>query len=479
MVRDIFHPGSGFRRRRPAIRLLGSALVAGLAVSSAQAQLPATGSVAGMVVDSLRGGSLRGALVRIEPGVREVTTDANGMFVLDSIAPGQHRVRILHPILDTIGVALVTPEFTVTAGQRWSIDVGVPSARTLLDLLCPRPQLLRGPGAVIGFVRDPDTDAVIDSATVSLVYVRTDATGFIADTIVRTAVPDAAGRFRICGLPEGMEGRMQVIRKDRTSGDIPVAVAPQLLTLRSLGFASVPSFQSVSAADTASSLRVLSGPGRLSGQLLDKAGRGVDGARISVAGTLAVAVTDAEGRFALDSLPTGSHTLEVRKLGFGVLEQGVDISLAAPARVTVVLGDPLQMLDAMRTVASPTERYLAQVGYTDRRRSGIGRFYDPAELNPQALTFSDAVRNIPGLAVTPVFGRRRGVITSTRDQVNGCVTFIVDGSVWQSMEPGDIDEYVRPDQVRGVEVYLPSQVPVRFARTGQGNCLTLVIWTAR
>jgi hypothetical protein len=453
-------------------------LVTGLGAAPVQAQQPATGSVTGTVVDSVRGALLRGAIVRIESGTREAVTDAAGTYAMDSVPAGPHRLRVVHHILDTLGVTLLTPEFTVTAGQRLTVDIGVPSAGTLLEVLCAGPQRLRGPGAVVGFVRDPDTDAAVDSATVSLVYIRSDPTGFLADTIVRTAVPDAAGRFRICGLPAGMRGRMQVIRTDRSSGDIPVALDDQLLTLRSLGFAATAPI-AATPSDSGASMTAAVGSARLTGQVLDGAGRAASGVRVSVAGTLAVAITDADGRFALDGLPTGSHILEVRKLGFAVVEQGVDISLASTRHVTAVLGQAVQALEAVRTTATATERYLEQVGFTERQRGAVGRFYGPTDLNQQALTFSDAVRIIPGVAVTPVSGRRKGVITSTRDPFNGCVTFFVDGSPWQSMEPGDIDDYVRPDQVRAIEVYQPSQVPGRFARTGQASCLTMVIWTVR
>jgi hypothetical protein len=74
---------------------------------------------------------------------------------------------------------------------------------------------------------------------------------------------------------------------------------------------------------------------------------------------------------------------------------------------------------------------------------------------------------------------RTYVIQSSRDATGGCVNFVVDGTRWTEMTPGDIDDYVRPDELRAVEFYNPSTVPAQFATTGQTKCATMVVWTVR
>jgi hypothetical protein len=59
------------------------------------------------------------------------------------------------------------------------------------------------------------------------------------------------------------------------------------------------------------------------------------------------------------------------------------------------------------------------------------------------------------------------------------VNFTVDGTRWKEMKPGDIDDYVRPDEVVAVEVYNPETAPAQFETPGQTKCVDVIIWTLR
>jgi hypothetical protein len=52
----------------------------------------------------------------------------------------------------------------------------------------------------------------------------------------------------------------------------------------------------------------------------------------------------------------------------------------------------------------------------------------------------------------------------------------VDGAQWQSLEAGDIDSFVRPEEVAAVEVYNGGTVPPQFITVGQ-SCTAVVVWT--
>ena len=57
------------------------------------------------------------------------------------------------------------------------------------------------------------------------------------------------------------------------------------------------------------------------------------------------------------------------------------------------------------------------------------------------------------------------------------MNFWVDGTQWQTMSPGDIDQYVRPDELVAIEVYHGSGTPAQFTSPGQSGCATIVAWT--
>jgi hypothetical protein len=136
------------------------------------------------------------------------------------------------------------------------------------------------------------------------------------------------------------------------------------------------------------------------------------------------------------------------------------------------------VLQAMRVTAQ-REKGLMDVGFNDRKRSSAGFFMDADALSQrQASQFSDVLRSVPGIRVQPA-GNGQQVVTSSRDPMNGCVNFWVDGAQWQQQFPGDLDTFVRPDEVAAVEVYSSTTVPAQFSTAGGGSCTTVVIWTER
>ena len=78
----------------------------------------------GVVFDSIHGTPLAGATVRLDgKASRAARTGANGQFMLDSVAPGEYVLELLHPLLDTLGVSLRTPQVVIAAGQQATLDL--------------------------------------------------------------------------------------------------------------------------------------------------------------------------------------------------------------------------------------------------------------------------------------------------------------------------------------------------------------------
>src|SRR5207248_239605 len=84
----------------------------------------------GVVIDSLNGRYVSGALLRIEPGSFVAATDSLGKFKVDSLAPGMYRVGVSHPLLDTLGITLVTQPIRVGPDSVTFAILAVPSATT-------------------------------------------------------------------------------------------------------------------------------------------------------------------------------------------------------------------------------------------------------------------------------------------------------------------------------------------------------------
>jgi hypothetical protein len=472
------HAGAKGAALRSITALLATVL-ATPAAASAQASPPASSSFAkiqGFVIDSVHNGPLAKALVLIEGVGRRTITDADGRFEIDSIPPGDHRLQVLSPVLDTLGLTMRTPAYPFTAGKTQELDLSIPSPQRIANVLCNAAQRTLGPAAMIGFVRDPDTKEPAIGSKVQLVYYTADIIGR-KQLRTREATVDSTGLYRICGLPGDMTGKVQVFRNGVSSGEVAAEVTNGFLALR--GFSIVGQHQSMVAmkSDSGKTKMVAHGSARVTGRVTDKKGAPLKDARVSLQGGGDVVLTKTNGDFALDSLPSGTQALEVRKLGYSVTEVAVELSSTTPAVANVTMSDAVPLLATMRVEATK-DKALSDVGYLQRKQSGMGYFMDGNAINKDAISFADVMRVAPGLKVVPLGDGRTYVITDSRNPGgNACVNFYVDGSPWTEVTPGDIGTFVRPDEIVAIEVYHGSETPPQYTKAGMSSCAAVVVWT--
>jgi hypothetical protein len=211
------------------------------------------------------------------------------------------------------------------------------------------------------------------------------------------------------------------------------------------------------------------------GRVTDLAGRPVADARVSLEASGRATTTSAAGLFALDSLPAGTQSLEVRKLGFAATDKTVELLSQGLIETEIVLD--ARSLAPVR-IESSRDDALATLGYTERRKAGFGYFLDGKDIRHEAGRFTDVLRGAPMLKFTPA-GNGRVAVQNARDPNYGCVNYFVDGAPWKEVRPGDIDDYLSAGEVEALEVYNPSSVPPRFQVGGRTSCASIIIWTSR
>lgn len=460
------------------------ALVTGASAQQApSATAPAapvtTATAIGTVFDSVRMRPLAGARVRVDSSDIVGTADGDGLFRVEGIPPGAHHLRIEHPILDTLAIALRSPTEIFAAGAIVAAELATPSPERLIELVCAPAWRNRGPAVLLGRVREADIGTPATGAKVSLVWYELEVVSGVRRTPrVREAIVAADGTYRICGLPVQLDGKVQVLRGSLTSGEIPIAFGEDLLFLRSMTIAAPGAVVVVApGSDSAGGAGppVVLGTARLTGRVLNNAGRPLAGARVQLEGTTRTAVSRPTGDFVLDSLPAGTQTVAARLLGYAPVEQAVDLVSSTPSSVTIRMTDFVPVLEAVRVTAA-RERGLESVGFTRRKRTGQGHYFDEKDINKDSRNFSDVLRIAPGVRIVQASGGRQ-VITNNRSP-NGCTTIYIDGSIWQQMEAGDIDDFVKPYELAAIEVYSPTTAPAEFQGRGTG-CMTIVAWTYR
>lgn len=459
----------------------------GVAPRSVAAQQGGFAGVTGSVVDSIHGGvPLQGAIIKINDTSRQAKTDANGRFQIDSIPPGEHSLSMIHPLLDTLGVAINTRAVPFQAGNTLAVELAVPSAETVLEMSCPAAWRRRGPSALVGKVLDADTDTPLVGAKVSLTWQELSLTTLRKEPRVRTQPVGPDGTYRICGLPAGVDGNVQAEFNGRKTAEVRVVMDEA----NPLGFQSLrigttvvadapppdttPRRPGAAPRDTAPTR--LRGPARLTGKVINAAGAPVANARVDVSGTGAATLSREDGSFGFNDLPSGTQALVVRQLGFEPVELAVELSGKAPKTVTVTMAKPARVLDPVAVVAERSKDGLDQVGFARRKKVGFGYFMGPEDIqNRQATRMTDLFRTVPSLRVVP--SGMDYVVQSNRDATGGCVNYVVDGSPYKSLFAGDIDRLMPPNDVAAVEVYTGSSTPAEFQTPGNSSCTTIVMWS--
>jgi hypothetical protein len=87
--------------------------------------------------------------------------------------------------------------------------------------------------------------------------------------------------------------------------------------------------------------------------------------------------TDADGRFAFRDVPVGAQQLQVRRVGYDVVEAALNLVAGAQEQVVYLKRTPTQ-LDTV-VVPAPRPRGMSREGFEERRKLGFGKFIDSVE----------------------------------------------------------------------------------------------------
>jgi hypothetical protein len=450
----------------------------------------------GIVVDSIHGGVLVGAVVSVAGTDRQGISDSTGKFRIDSIPPGSYRLALFHPLLDSIGLAVGTVPIDFAGGRFTIVAIGTPSPATLGTSFCPPEKRITGTGLIIGRVLDADTDDPAPGVKVSFVWSQLEAgrdIGLRRLQRLREAVVDASGSYHLCGIPAGTVGSVRATTPVFATADIPVDLGASPVTIVTLHVAR-PDTTPIAVKDTAhvatgvtapaastpaaparSAIGLRHGHSIVSGIVVNAAGRPVPGADVTVQGAASTTVTDSAGRFTLRGLPSGTQTLVVRRVSFAPIGMPVEVTARAPLDVTVKLAAAPPQLQKI-TVTAKWEQELKKIGFTDRQKTGQGHYLTRDQIEerlPQVMT--DVFETMPGITVD--YSSGSPVLKGSRSAGGSCVNYVIDNVPYHEQTPGDINDFMHPNELEAVEVYSGATTPGQFSSAGSSSCTTIVIWT--
>lgn len=472
-----------------------SLLLVALLAQPARAQAPDTAStppgatVGGLVLDSLGRVPLEGAtvqLVSIEDGpivARMAVSDRSGRFMLSGVPRGHYRIGFLHPLLDSIGIEPPQRDLQVRGDSLVRADLAIPSPERLLAAFCGRSAVADSSAVIVGSVRNARDRLPVEGATVSGEWLELSfGPGGISRRIARIAATSGTGGwFALCDVPRG--GVMELVARhgDDSTAVIEVQVPKEGFLRRELYFGTpraVAVDDSAQRTDTiaASPAADQSRLGRLSGTVVSAADAyPLPGVRVSVIDGPQTMAND-RGEWTLVGVPLGTRMLDIRAVGFYPERRPVDVVTGAPT-IHVALSTIKAVLDTV-LVMGTRNRDRRRSGFDDRRRTGFGHYMTASDIEQQRpARFSDLFRTIPGVSVEHDAGALETRILMRSFLHERCSPALyLDGHYMSVLSADEIDAFVRPEHVMGIEVYSPSTVPVQYQQAFNG-CGSIVIWT--
>jgi hypothetical protein len=427
---------------------------------------------------------------------RSAVTDSLGRFSLSDVPEGRHTIGFLHALLDSLGIEPPQRQIEVTDARPMRVDLGTPSAARLRTLVCGRAD---GPGRtlVVGFVRGATDRQGRAGMPVTASWMEVVLGGHKpmarkAGVVSKTA-PN--GWFALCNVPSSGTFALSAGQGTDSSDAVEFQVGADGFLRRDLYVGRSRALQQTIEALAGSSRisRPRAGDGRLTGIIVAAVdGRPLGGAQVGIVDGPRTRAND-RGEWTLGEVPLGTRVLEVRAVGYYPTRQPIDIVDGGRA-VRVALPTLKAVLDTVRvTAARLADRHNS--GFEDRRRTGLGHYLTPEDIERRSpRTMAQVLRLIPGIRIdrSQVDGAtvydstgslvRQTDVSDTKILMRASVTdwcypaVYVNGHYMRDLDADDLDAWVRPNEILGVEVYTGITAPVQFQQ-GMTGCGSILIWT--
>ena len=444
-------------------------------------------SVTGVVYDSLSRAPLADAIVQLiaadNPALlgRTATSDSLGRYSMDDVPPGKYALGFLHPMLDSLGLDIPPREVNVVSGESSRVNLATPSPARLRKALCGAATEQDSVGLLIGFVRYARDESPAAGVSVSGEWIEyTLGRGtFIRTVPKRIAKSSENGWFALCNVPIGGTVALLATQGADSTGRIEVVIPKEGFARREIYLGA---HQTVVIADTtkrpdslkAAPRRVLIGNGHISGTVAAAVGgKPIANAVITITDGPQVRTNDL-GEWSISNAPLGTHMVETRAIGFYPVSRPVNI-LPGTAPVRFALSTMQAVLDTVRIVAMRSvDRHMS--GFWERKRSGMGTYLTADDMDRyRPVVTTDILRLAAGVRVEKD-GIGDSQITMSGMFEERCTPAVyIDDHLFPGFTADDINDYVAPKRVMGIEIYTRS-TPPQF-EPGLSGCGAIVIWT--
>lgn len=416
--------------------------------------------ISGVVHDSIAHAPLAGATVQLvakdDPSRFALSTesDSHGGFSFSDVPVGQYRLGFFHEMLDSLGIDPPLKEVNVTGTKGLTVDLGIPSAAHIRNAICGAGSSTDSGAVITGIIRD-GKGAPAPGVTVSGDWLEYSigAGGISRRMARRTSKTADNGWYALCNVPSGgIVALVATIGADST-GLIEVQVPSEGFLRREIYIGKTMN-------------------GHISGTVVSAIGyKPLADALISVVKGPQTR-TNERGEFTITNAPEGTRMIEVRAIGYYPDRRHVNLVENAPP-VRIMLSTLKAVLDTVRIRAS---RLALDEGFLKRKRLGFGKFITPEDIMRYSpINTTDLFKRLPGIRAD---SDQEGVKMRGAFEPWCNASVFIDGQYMSFLTVEDIDSWVPPQRVAGIEVYSGTFIPAEF-QVGLNGCGSIAIWTKR
>jgi len=455
--------------RRPPVA--PSAYSAALASIATSVGLTGSTTVRAVLLDSLVShDTLRGALVMLDGRSGFTVSDEHGVFTFDTVPRGVHRLRVRHPILDSIGIKELP--LPLLADDSTLRPVALPTSEAYLAAICERSRT-GGVGALLGTVRRASDDAPLANREVVGAWRSGDSSFAGSGSRPRLRVrTDADGHYVLCNVP-------RFTPVELWAASVPGEESSNAAHLRvQLGARALAGYDiSLSEAGVTppplgreADSTLVDPRGRVAGRVLTLSGDGLPNVTVLFDQPRVRVVTDDMGRFVVDGVLPGVRTVEVRAIGFQPQRIGINVRPGQQVNQDITIDRNLAILGTF-LVRSTRNATWDSTGFEERRKKGTGYFFTRSTLTG-VNDLSTALRMVPGI-------RGRSSDRSQRlvaGRGTGCFpAFVVNRVRFEAGGAIGPEAMIRAQDIQAMEVYT-SRLATPPEHQRYGDCAVVVIW---
>lgn len=423
----------------------------------------AQATVNGSVYDSVAHAPLAHATVQLvsadDPAkfARSSAADSAGRFSFSDVPDGQYMVGFFHPRLDTLELDAPVREIRVTGRRSVNVDLAVPGAAQLVRAICGDRANGDAGGVVAGVVRDARTRQPVGGVPVVAEWFDLILS---AQRVARrprrlAATTRGDGWFAICDVPDGGTIALSASRNSDTAR-VDLEVPTDGFLHRDVYFAS-------GARDARVTGLVIAGANQTP----------LANAQVTISGAAPVR-TNALGEWNVADAPLGTRALDVRAVGYYPEHRTIDV-LDGMASQRVVLSTMKAVLDTVRIRAVGGQTRDLMEFEARRRASGTGTYVTRDQvmrLDPHRIT--DLFRMKSRMRI------RLNIPDTTSIQVGEAgmwcsPVLFINGKLFPKMSADDLDNFVDPHDLVGIEIYPGTTAPPQF-QVPLESCGSIVIW---